>query len=68
MKALLEIRGEKNKTIHPYLPEEFCPTKGYLRGPIPKEYDCLINIEDCEGSFTDSVSPSPTGQAYYTTS
>ena len=67
MKALLEIREEKNKTIHPYVPEEFCPTKGYLQGPIPNGYDCLINIEDCDYCFIDSVAPSLTGKAYYET-
>ena len=64
MKALLEIRGEKNKTIHPYVPSEFCSTKGYLVG-VPKGYDCLISIEGCEGCYIDSVSPSPTGLSYY---
>jgi len=65
-KALLEIRGEKDKIIHPYIPEEFCPTKGYLNGKLPKGCDCLISI-DCEGCYIDSVSPSFTGLPYYET-
>ena len=66
-RALLTIRGEKNVTIRPYLPSRFCPTAGYLKGPVPEEYDCLINIEDCESSFIDSVHPSPTELPYYET-
>ena len=61
MLAMLEIKGEKNVTIQPYLPEKF--VSGYL----PKKYDCLISI-DCEGCYIESVKPSPTGKAYYTTS
>ena len=65
MKAVLEIRGEKNKTIHPYMPSKFCPAKGLLLGEVPQGYDSLISIEGCEGCIIDSVSPSPTGKAYY---
>jgi len=66
-KALLAIQGERDVVIHPYLPEEFCPARGYLRGKVPQGLDCLIYIGDCEGSYIDSVSPSPTGYAYYET-
>ena len=65
MKAILTIQGERNKVIHPYLPSEYCPTKGYLQGPIPEGYDCLINVKDCECCYIDSVSQSPTGKPYY---
>ena len=67
MRALLTIRGEHNVVIHPYLPEQFCPNEGLLQGPIPEVYDCLINIEDCDDSYIDSVSPSSIGLPYYET-
>ena len=68
MKAMLEIKGEKDVTIQPYLPKEYCPATGYLIGEnLPKKYDCAISI-DCEGCYIKSVKPSPTGEAYYTTS
>lgn len=67
MKAMLEIKGEKDVTIQPYLPKEICPTSGRLIGEnLPKEYDCAIFV-DCEGCFIESVKPSPTGEAYYET-
>ena len=67
MKAILEIRGERSVSIQPYLPEEFCPSVGYLVGPIPEGFDCLINIVDCEGCFIESIKTS-FGEPYYTTS
>ena len=66
--VVLEIRGEENVNIQPYLPKKYCPAPGYLIGEnLPEDCIALIGIEHCEGCFTERIKPSPTGYAYYET-
>ena len=66
MIAMLEIKGEKDVTIQPYLPEECYSVHGCVLGDkLPKEYDCFISVEGCDGCLIERVKPSPTGKAYY---
>ena len=67
-KAILEIRDERGVTIQPYVPERYCPTPGYLVGKELHYGECLIDVENCEACYIESVKPSPTGKPYYITS
>lgn len=67
MKALLEIKGEHNKIIQPYLPNKYFYAPGQVVDEDLGDFDCLIYI-DAEVANTcliETIMPSETGEAYY---